>query len=235
MVQRIALLAGLLVLLVAAPPALAQDVPFDSPVPVEFEPEAEQLEGSEEEVYEDPFAPDVPAVANEAPDTDWLEPWTTDGQQQPDVPAVELVTTATVAGRVAMLRADGRAAIPRGAPKRVRAVIRAGNQIAGKPYKWGGGHAKLVDRGYDCSGAVGYALIRAGPQTAPMTSGQFARWGAAGAGRWMTIYANKGHVYMEIAGLRLDTSTAGYGEKGVRWRPVTGKRRGFKVRHVAGL
>ena len=53
----------------------------------------------------------------------------------------------------------------------------------------------------------------------------------------ITIDANKGHVYMEVAGLRLDTSTAGddRGRKGVRWRQVTGKRRGYKVRHVAGL
>jgi hypothetical protein len=134
-----------------------------------------------------------------------------------------------------MLRTNGKAAIPRGAPRRVRAILAAGNQIAGKPYKWGGGHARLVDRGYDCSGAVGYALIRAGFQVAPMVSGQYARWGAAGAGRWVTVYANKGHVYMEVAGLRLDTSAAGYGGEGVRWRPVTGKRRGFKVRHPVGL
>jgi hypothetical protein len=70
-----------------------------------------------------------------------------------------------------------------------------------------------------------------------MVSGQLARWGAPGAGRWMTIYANRGHVYMEVAGLRLDTSTAGDrdGGKGPRWRMPIGKRRGFKIRHAAGL
>ena len=53
----------------------------------------------------------------------------------------------------------------------------------------------------------------------------------------MTIYANAGHVYMEVAGLRLDTSAVSdpRGGKGPRWRPVIGKRSGFRVRHVAGL
>jgi hypothetical protein len=70
-----------------------------------------------------------------------------------------------------------------------------------------------------------------------MVSGSFARWGSAGTGRWTTIYANAGHVYMEVAGLRLDTSAVGDpgGRNGVRWRPLIGKRRGFHVRHVTGL
>jgi hypothetical protein len=119
----------------------------------------------------------------------------------------------------------------------VRAIIAAANQIVGKPYKWGGGHAKLLDRGYDCSGTVSYALIRAGLLISPLVSGTFARWGAAGAGRWTAIYANRGHVYLEVAGLRLDTSAVGdpRGRSGVRWRPLIGKRRGFHVRHVPGL
>src|SRR4051794_9241262 len=75
----------------------------------------------------------------------------------PTVPA----SRGTVSGKVAMLRTDGKAAIPRGAPKAVRTAIAAANQIIGKPYKWGGGHAKLVDSGYDCSGAVSYSLIGA--------------------------------------------------------------------------
>jgi cell wall-associated NlpC family hydrolase len=155
----------------------------------------------------------------------------------PVVPAVPLVTTGTVSGTVARMRTDGKAAIPRGAPRSVRAIIAAANQIIGKPYKWGGGHARLADRGYDCSGTVSYALIGAGLLAAPLVSGTFARWGSAGAGRWTTIYANKGHVYLEIAGLRLDTSAVGdpAGRSGVRWRPAIGKRGGFHVRHVTGL
>lgn len=177
-------------------------------------------------VHEQPHAPAQPA-----PPAQPVVPVT------PVQPAVPLVTTGTVPGTVARMRTDGRAAIPRGAPKAVRAIIAAANQIIGKPYKWGGGHAKLVDRGYDCSGAVSYALIRSGLLGYPMVSGTFARWGGAGQGRWTTIYANKGHVYMEVAGLRLDTSAVGdpAGGSGVRWRPPIGKRRGFHVRHVTGL
>lgn len=155
----------------------------------------------------------------------------------PVVPTTPLVTTGTVPGKVARMRTDGKAAIPKGAPKSVRAIIAAANQIVGRPYKWGGGHAKISDSGYDCSGAVSYALIRAGKLASPLVSGSLARYGSAGAGRWTTIYANSGHVYMEVAGLRLDTSGVGdpTGRSGVRWRPLIGKRRGFHVRHVTGL
>ena len=144
---------------------------------------------------------------------------------------------AVFPGAPATIGEDGLAVPPAGAPGQVVAAIEAANRIVGKPYKWGGGHAKVQDSGYDCSGTVSYALIRAGLLTAPMVSGTFARWGSAGAGRWTAIYANKGHVYMEVAGLRLDTSAVGdpIGGNGVRWRPLIGKRRGFHVRHVTGL
>ena len=155
----------------------------------------------------------------------------------PAIPLPPLPTGATVPGKVARVRADGKAAVPRGAPKRVRRVIAAANQIVGRPYKWGGGHARLVDSGYDCSGAVGYALIRAGILRSVMVSGQMARWASGGAGRWISVHANKGHVYMEVAGLRLDTSPVGdpAGRDGVRWRPVIGRRGGFHTRHPVGL
>ena len=172
-----------------------------------------------------------PELTPEEPTDGWIE--------EPEVPEIPLVTTLTVAGKQAMLRTNGKAAIPRGAPRRVRAIIAAANRIAGKPYKWGGGHARLEDRGYDCSGTVSYTLIRSGTGllASPLVSRSFARWGAAGAGRWVTVYANKGHVYMEVAGLRLDTSAVGDPGvgKGARWRPVIGRREGFKVRHPPGL
>jgi hypothetical protein len=156
-------------------------------------------------------------------------------QQEPE--PLPPVSTTYVAGKVARLRTDGKAAIPRGAPKRVRALIRQYNRIVGKRYVWGGGHAVVEDKGYDCSGAVGYGLIRTGMLGSTLVSGSFARWAAAGPGRWMTIYANRTHVYTEIAGLRLDTSP--YGDvtaaSGVRWRPLVGQRTGFKVRHPVGL
>jgi hypothetical protein len=183
--------------------------------------------------FPEPAQPQPQPPQPELPD--W--PGDRDGWGPDSEPEIPLVTTPTVAGKAAMLRTNGKAAIPRGAPKRVRAIIAAANQIVGKPYKWGGGHAKLVDRGYDCSGTVSYALIRSGTGllSAPLVSGSFTRWGANGEGNWVSVYANSGHVYMEVAGLRLDTSTAGYGDKGVRWRPVTGRRRGFKARHPVGL
>lgn len=147
------------------------------------------------------------------------------------------VTSSFVRGRVARMRTDGKAAVPRGAPKRVRSLIAQYNRIVGKRYKWGGGHARLVDSGYDCSGAVGFGLIRNDLQRSPMVSGSYAGWGAAGAGRWVTVYAHREHVYVEVAGLRLDTSAVGdrAGGRGVRWRPVIGQRPGFKVRHPVGL
>jgi hypothetical protein len=160
---------------------------------------------------------------------------------KPTVPVVPPVPTgppvAYVPGKVAQLQSNGKAAIPRGAPQAVRRIIAAGNRLIGKPYKWGGGHAKLEDRGYDCSGAVSYALIGGRLLAWPMVSGGLARWGSSGAGRWVTVYANAGHVYMEVAGLRLDTSPIGDASqnKGPRWRPVIGKRPKFKVRHPAGL
>jgi len=147
------------------------------------------------------------------------------------------VTSTTVPGTLARQRTDGKAATPRGAPKRVRRLIAHLNDIVGKRYQWGGGHAKLVSKGYDCSGAVSYGLVKAGLLQYAMVSGRLARWGEAGDGRWVTIYANKRHVYMEIAGLRLDTSQIGDDptRTGVRWRPLIGKRDGFNVRHPAGL
>ena len=147
------------------------------------------------------------------------------------------VSTTYVDGKVARLRTDGKAAIPRAAPKRVRSLLRQYNRIVGKRYVWGGGHTVVEDKGYDCSGAVGYGLIKTGMLRTTLVSGSFARWAAAGPGRWMTIYANRSHVYSEIAGLRLDTSPYGdvTGASGVRWRPLVGQRSGFKVRHPVGL
>ncbi len=154
-------------------------------------------------------------------------------------PAQQLppVTTSYVAGKVARLRTDGRAAIPRRAPKRVRRLISQYNRIVGKPYLWGGGHAVVDDRGYDCSGAVGFGLVKLGMLETTMVSGAFARWAAAGTGRWVTIYANRDHVYAEIAGLRLDTSAFAdpAGLTGVRWRPAVGRRSAFTARHPIGL
>jgi len=136
-------------------------------------------------------------------------------------------------GETAMVGPDGRASAPLGAPPAVAAIIAAGNRIASTPYVWGGGHTRWNDRGYDCSGSVSYVLHAAGLLDTPLVSGDFRRWGEAGAGRWITTYSNRTHMYMVVAGLRFDTS--GAKRAGTRWQAAMRSSRGFKVRHPAGL
>jgi hypothetical protein len=128
---------------------------------------------------------------------------------------------------------DGRAVAPRDAPQIVRDVINAGNVIAKTPYLWGGGHGSWSSVGYDCSGSVSFALAGAGLLDSPLTSGLLAKWGAAGPGHWITIYANAGHVFMFVAGLRFDTG--GLGGNGTRWQPTLRSTAGFVARHPEGL
>ena len=113
----------------------------------------------------------------------------------------------------------------------------AANRIIGLPYRYGGGHKRFEDSGYDCSGTVSYALKAADLIDTPLDSGDYMRWGDAGKGDWITVYTNPGHAYAVIAGLRLDTSAAGdpSGAKGPRWRPALRSSRGFRARHVDGL
>jgi cell wall-associated NlpC family hydrolase len=120
--------------------------------------------------------------------------------------------TPTVKGGHAKLR-DGLAIAPRRAPKRVKAVIAAANHIAkGHGYCLGGGHQSWKSSCYDCSGSVSYALHGGGLISSPLPSGPMEKWGRKGKGRWITVYANGGHAFMTVAGLRFDTSdTAGAG------------------------
>lgn len=130
---------------------------------------------------------------------------------------------------------DGRAIAPPQAPPTVKAVIAAANRINGRPYVWGGGHRSFVSRGYDCSGAVGYALHGGGLLDVTMVSGQLASWGEGGVGRWITVYANAEHVYMVVAGLRFDTRDDLPGVSGPRWHRAQADPRNFVARHPAGL
>jgi cell wall-associated NlpC family hydrolase len=130
---------------------------------------------------------------------------------------------------------DGRAVAPPGAPAAVKQAIAAANHIRGRPYVWGGGHVSWFTRGYDCSGAVGYALHGAGLLGTTMVSGQLASWGEAGVGRWITVYANSRHVFMVVAGLRFDTRDAPPGVSGPRWHRASVDPREFTARHPAGL
>lgn len=119
-------------------------------------------------------------------------------------------------------------------PEVIRRAVTAGNEVVDKPYETGGGHSELFDDGFDCSGSVSHVLFRAGLLNRPLTSGEFASYGAAGPGRFITVYAKPGHhVFMSICGLRFDTSGGPRGQ-GPRWRPQARPYAEFTLRHPAG-
>jgi cell wall-associated NlpC family hydrolase len=128
---------------------------------------------------------------------------------------------------------NGIALPPFEAPMEVRAIIESGNQIARTPYKWGGGHGKWKDDGYDCSGSVSYALASAGLLGGPLTSGGLMSWGKPGKGKWITVWTNPGHVFLEVAGVRFDTS--GTRRTGSRWQSDMRPTSGYVARHPPGL
>jgi cell wall-associated NlpC family hydrolase len=128
---------------------------------------------------------------------------------------------------------NGIALPPLDAPEEVKQIIEAGNIIARSPYKWGGGHGKWLDNGYDCSGSVSFALAAAGLLEGPMASGPLMSWGEPGKGKWITIYTHSGHVFMEVAGVLFDTSNARV--TGSRWGNQMRSTAGFVARHPAGL
>jgi peptidoglycan hydrolase-like protein with peptidoglycan-binding domain len=149
---------------------------------------------------------------------------TTGGAQSTALPAP--------AGK-ARLNPDGTATAPVGAPAQVQAAIAAGNQIAFKPYVYGGGHGSWIASGYDCSGSVSYALHGGGLLNQPRDSTGFESYGSAGRGQWITIFANAGHAYMVVAGLRFDTS--GLSADGSRWHTSSRSASGYVVRHPTGF
>jgi cell wall-associated NlpC family hydrolase len=129
---------------------------------------------------------------------------------------------------------NGEAFAPKSAPAAVKGAIGAANAIRTKPYVWGGGHGSFVASGYDCSGAVSYALHGGGLLSSPLDSTGLEFWGAPGPGKWITVYANSGHAYAVIAGLRWDTS--GTGGNGPRWSTSLADGNGpFVTRHPPGL
>ncbi len=133
----------------------------------------------------------------------------------------------------------GLAYAPADAPLQVQEAIWAGDRIRLKPYRVGGGHGVWNDSAYDCSGTVSYVLHAAGLLKVSMDSGEFMSWGRRGAGAWMTIYTNPGHAFIEIAGIRLDTSAEGDPHpapgSGPRWRPLLTATGGYVARHPAGF
>jgi hypothetical protein len=147
-------------------------------------------------------------------------------------------TKASRAVDSAGLTEGGLATIPPAAPAKVAYIINAANQVARKPYVYGGGHGRLagetfVDSAYDCSGSVSFALAAAGLLDQPMDSTALSHYGRPGPGKWVTIYANAGHAWMTVAGLRFDTS--GRAEGGSRWQTRSRTVAGFTVRHPPGL
>jgi hypothetical protein len=148
-------------------------------------------------------------------------------EPQPSAPAA-------TPGETAVLGSDGHAIAPASAPQEVKDAIAAANRIVGKPYKYGGGHGRWNDTGYDCSGAMSYALHGAGLLNRQLTSGDFMSWGRAGKGSWITIYAHSGHGFLVIAGLRFDTGWNNAG-KGPRWSEEMRPTDGYTVRHPRGL
>jgi hypothetical protein len=146
-------------------------------------------------------------------------------------PAETDICTPTAKAR---LLPNGMLVPPKSAPLQVQEVVAAANKIRTKPYVWGGGHARWWDRGYDCSGSVSYALHGGEFLESPLPSGPMEKWGLAGEGRWITVYANSGHAYAVIAGFRWDTSGDSNGT-GPRWHEDLRDNVGYIARHPEGF
>jgi cell wall-associated NlpC family hydrolase len=136
----------------------------------------------------------------------------------------------------ATLTPGGLAVAPIGAPAAVQEVIAAGNEIARLPYRYGGGHMTYEDTAYDCSGSISYVFAAAHLLDHTVVSGDLENWGDPGPGKWITVFANAGHTFMYVAGLRFDT--VALAETGSRWsdRPADEPDLStFSVRHPPGL
>jgi cell wall-associated NlpC family hydrolase len=136
----------------------------------------------------------------------------------------------------ATLTPDGLAIPPINAPPAVQAIIEAGNEIAHLPYRYGGGHTTYEDTAYDCSGSISFVFAAAHLLDHPLVSGELAHWGAPGPGKWITIFANAGHTFMYVAGLRFDT--VALAQTGSRWADTPANEpnlKSFSVRHPPGL
>ena len=179
------------------------------------------IEAAELRQAREDAAPVPPEEPEPAPDPDVAAP-------APSAPAPS--------GSTATLNPDGTATPPADAPPEVVAAIEAANRIEDMPYLWGGGHGSFEDSGYDCSGAVSYALNGGGFLSSPLDSTGFTYWGESGVGNWITVYANSGHVYVVIAGLRWDTS--GTDGSGPSWSTSLDgylDASAYAVRHPAGF
>ncbi len=249
-------LLAVMALLLAAVPAQAQDVwpDYDDDAPAETVvtlptddyPALPDTGGDDQPIADDQTAPDTGQTDDQGTDR-WGADVSEGGRGEDErvvrktnkkaISASPRITGPTVPGTKAVKRSDGTAVPPSAAPLAVKKMIWTANRLIGRRYRYGGGHVSFADSSYDCSGAVSYALHAAGLLSYPKVSGDLARSYRPGNGRWVTIYAHSGHVYMTIAGLRLDTSAVNDpgGLGGPRWRPLYRDSRGFHKRHPAGL
>jgi hypothetical protein len=138
-----------------------------------------------------------------------------------------------VPGKTAVLQGH-QAVAPASAPPQVHAAVAAANRIAGLPYQYGAGHTRGVSTAYDCSGAASYVLCEAGLLNEPTTSNAFRDYGRHGEGKWISVYARRGHVFLVVAGLRFDTGY-GSGATGPRWSTRGRPTKGAVIRHPSGL
>jgi cell wall-associated NlpC family hydrolase len=179
----------------------------------------------------------LPALSEEVVDPSTLPPASA-GSNGTTVPHAhgnaEIVAhSRDLGGESTSILLNGVALAPPDAPEAVKNVINAANTLVGQPYVWGGGHASWYSNGYDCSGSVSFALFGGGMIPRPLTSGDLEGWGAPGPGKWITVYANAGHTFAEIAGLRWDTVGDAQGT-GPRWHLAPASGAGFVVRHPPG-
>jgi hypothetical protein len=143
---------------------------------------------------------------------------------------------------------SGLAAAGEQAPEAVKEMVAAGNRLFSAAYLYGGAHGTSLDTlqpAYDCSSAVSYVLHGGGVLgSSALDSTGLSRYGQPGPGRYVSIYANAGHAFMYVAGLRFDTVEAAVydsgpnsGKPGPRWR-VSASVPGWAawtVRHPPGL
>jgi cell wall-associated NlpC family hydrolase len=177
-------------------------------------------------------APSAPAGVSVGPPATGLAQPVSDTQVRQQLAASGLAASANQA----TLTPDGLAVAPLDAPTAVQQVIAAGNEIAHLPYRWGGGHATYEDTAYDCSGSISFVFGAAHLLTGPLVSGALASWGASGPGKWITVFANAGHTFMYVAGLRFDT--VALAQTGSRWSDRSATEpdlRTFAIRHPPGL
>jgi hypothetical protein len=181
----------------------------------------------------------APPASEEVVDPSTLPPASagTNGTVAPHTSAMsrdEIFAHSRGGGEGNAILLSGVALAPPDAPEAVKDVINNANTIVGRPYIWGGGHGSWYSHGYDCSGSVSFALFGGGLIPRPLTSGELEGWGDPGPGKWITVYANAGHTFAEIAGLRWDTVGDEQGT-GPRWHLVSTSATGFVARHPPGL